>query len=78
MDWNNVDLKSPFERDQNIVDGYSFADLILEMECNATQLTIEALEEQFEESISNNLISAREVFQANKENILKYLQDQKE
>ena len=75
MDWNNVDLTSPYERSQNIVDEYSFADLILEMECNAKNLDLKTLESQFEESIKMNLQSARDVFQANKENILKYMQN---
>ena len=33
------------------MDAYSFTDLILEMECNAKELTMEALEAQFNESL---------------------------
>jgi hypothetical protein len=70
-------LNSPFERDQNIVDGYSFSDLILEMECNAKELTLKTLEAQFNESLKMKLQSAKDIFDSNKENILKYLLNQK-
>lgn len=73
MDWNNMDMESPYERDQNILDNYTFSDLILEMECNAKELTLEALESQFNETLKLHVNSAKEVFEANKENILKFL-----
>ena len=34
MDWLNVDLNSEYESSQTFLDGYSFDQLLLEIECN--------------------------------------------
>lgn len=76
MDWNNVDLTSEYERDQDILDGYSFDTLLLEISCNVKDITPQSVHEQFEISLKNKIDSAREVFSANFKNIV--LQAKKE
>ena len=34
MDWKNIDLESGYEKSQNLMDGYTFEDLLLEVYCN--------------------------------------------
>tara|TARA_R100000541_G_scaffold46004_4_gene53147 strand:- start:150 stop:392 length:243 start_codon:yes stop_codon:yes gene_type:complete len=34
MDWKNIDLESGYEKYQNLMDGYTFEDLLLEIYCN--------------------------------------------
>lgn len=76
MNWNNIDLTSGYERDQNILDGYSFDTLLLEVSCNVKDINAQSVHEQFEKSLKNNIDSAREVFAANLKNIV--LQAKKE
>tara|TARA_R110000787_G_scaffold196391_4_gene307725 strand:+ start:1361 stop:1603 length:243 start_codon:yes stop_codon:yes gene_type:complete len=70
MDWNNINLKSSYERDQNIIDPLNFDTLLLEVDCNIRDITKEAITKQFEADLQNRITSAREVFAANLENIL--------
>ncbi len=69
MDWNNVDLKSGYERSQNILDGYDFDTLLLEIACNVREINKESVKAQVMESLANNIRSAKEVFEANLDNI---------
>jgi len=71
MDWDNVNLKSPYESSQNILDGYSFDTLLLEISCNLREINKETIIKQFEESLQSKIGSARDVFKANLKNILK-------
>tara|TARA_R100001463_G_scaffold135102_2_gene197989 strand:+ start:1289 stop:1531 length:243 start_codon:yes stop_codon:yes gene_type:complete len=34
MDWKNVNLESGYEKTQNLMDGYNFEQLLLEIYCN--------------------------------------------
>jgi hypothetical protein len=34
MDWKNIDLESGYEKSQNLMDGYTFENLLLEVYCN--------------------------------------------
>lgn len=71
MDWNNVDLNSPFERDQEILDGYSFNILLLEIHTNLREINEKTIRKHFENELRTRVKSAREVFEANLSNILK-------
>ena len=70
MDWNNINLKSSYEREQNIIDPLNFDTLLLEISCNIKDITKEAIEKQFEDDLQNRITSAREVFALNLTNIL--------
>jgi hypothetical protein len=71
MNWNNVNLKDNYERNQNIVDSLSFETLLLEIDCNIKDVTKETIRAQFNTDISIAVNSAKEVFEANLESILK-------
>lgn len=78
MDWNNINLDS-HEINANLVDYYSFATLLLEIECNVPFINYNTVREQFETSLQANFDSAREIFEANFENIVnKAINDRKE
>ncbi len=46
MNWQNVDLNSPSESSADILDPYSFDTLLLEIECNLTEITPETVRKQ--------------------------------
>ena len=71
IDWENVNLNSPYERDQNILDGYSFDTLLLEISCNVRDINRQTVIYQFEHSMKNKIQSAKEVFNNNLDNIVK-------
>lgn len=70
MDWNNVNLKSAYEREQPIIDALSFDTLLLEISCNISDINKETIKAQFEEDLKSRINSAREVFNNNLDNIL--------
>jgi len=70
MDWRNVDLEDGYERDQNILDAYSFDTLLLEVSCNIRDINTETIRAQFETSLKSKIDSAREVFENNFKNIV--------
>jgi hypothetical protein len=71
IDWNNVNLKSAYERDQNIIDPLNFDTLLLEISCNCREIDKASIKKQFEEDLQSRIRSAREVFNSNLDNILK-------
>lgn len=70
MNWESVDLKSAYERDQPIIDVLSFDTLLLEISCNCKDINKETIKSQFETDLKNRINSAREVFNNNLDNIL--------
>lgn len=75
MNWNNVDLNSGYEREQNILDSLSFDILLLEISCNVKNITPTSVRQQFEETLKSKIESAREVFENNLKNIVKNAQE---
>lgn len=65
IDWENIDLKSPFERSLNLVTPLTFETLLLEIDCNIPEITKGAIIMQFKEDISNRVEEAWEIFGAN-------------
>ena len=78
MNWNNINLKSPYERSQNILDGYSFDILLLECEHNIRELTPQAIREHFNDELRNKVNCAREIFEASLPNIYKDAKETRE
>jgi hypothetical protein len=68
MNWNNIDLNSPFERSQDILDGYDSETLLLEVACNLPVITKETIRKQAMESINSKYRTAIEILDANLEN----------
>ena len=73
MDWNNVNLKDAYERDQNILDGYDFDTLLLEISTNIRSEDINeaTITANFEQELKNKMYWARDIFKNNLQNILK-------
>ena len=71
MNWENVNLLDSYERDQNIIDPLSFDTLLLEIGCNIRDINEATIKEQFEIDLQSKINSSREIFEANKSNILK-------
>ena len=72
MDYLNIDFSSDHERNSNILDGYDYETLFLEISCNLTEINEESVKKQFYESLNYNIQSAKDVFNANLKNIVKY------
>lgn len=74
MDWNNVDLKNDYECGREILTGYIFETLLLEISCNLRVINKETVRKQFETELQNRIREAREIFEANLTNIVKEAQ----
>jgi hypothetical protein len=68
MNWTKIDLDSPFELSQDILDGYSSQQLLLEINCNVKDINRQTVRAQFEESLKGKISSCREIFEANLDN----------
>ena len=69
IDWKNIDLKSSFERDLNLIENLTFETLLLEIDCNITEITKGAIVLQFKEDLSSRIEEAWEIFGANLDSI---------
>lgn len=78
IDWKNVNLKDSYERDQNILDPYSFDILLLEVEHNCRTIDAETVRKQFETELQNKVRQAREIFADNLQNILNEAKEYRE
>ncbi len=71
-DYSNIDLNSGYQKDLNIIDPLSFADLLLEINCNLPTINEWTVRRQFEQDLQRTIKAAREVFEANMSNIVKH------
>lgn len=71
MDWNNVDLTSDYERDQDFLTGYSFDTLLLEISCNLRDIDEKTVRNHCYNELNNRIREAKEIFEANLSNIIK-------
>jgi hypothetical protein len=74
MDWNNIDLRNDYECSREILTGYRFETLLLEIACNLREINKETIRTQFETELNNRIREAREIFEANLTNIVKEAQ----
>jgi len=74
MDWNNIDLKSDYECSKEILTGYRFETLLLEIACNLREINKDTVKKQFETELNNRIREAKEIFEANLTNIVKEAQ----
>lgn len=71
MDWNNVDLNSDYERNKDFLTGYSFDTLLLEISCNLKDINADTVRKHCFAELNNRIREAKEIFEANLNNILK-------
>lgn len=72
MNCNNINLNSAYERGQNILDSLNTETLLLEISTNLKEINAFTVRAQFEADLKMAIDSAREVFEANIENIVSY------
>ena len=77
MDYLNIDLNSDYERNADILDGYNLDTLFLEISCNLREINEETVKKQFYESLNSKIQSAKDIFNANLQNIVKYAQEER-
>ena len=77
MDFLNIDLNSDYERNADILDGYNLDILFLEISCNLREVNEETVKAQFYESLNSKIQSAKDIFNANLKNIVKYAQEER-
>ena len=77
MDYFNIDLNSDSERNTDILDGYNLDTLFLEISCNLREINEETVKQQFYESLNSKIQTAKEIFNANLQNIVKYAQEER-
>ena len=77
MDYLNIDLNSNYERNADILDGYNLETLFLEISCNLREINEETVKKQFYESLNSKIQSAKDIFNANLQNIVKYAQEER-
>ena len=77
MNWKNVDLNSNYEKSKNLLENYTFEQLILEAICNIknTEVTEEAIKKHALEVINAKLEEAKGILNDNLSNITKYVID---
>jgi len=78
MNWNNIDLNSPYERSQDILDGYDCETLLLEVSCNLKVINKETVRAQAMESLKSKFNTAVEILDANLDNLVKEAQQERE
>lgn len=74
IDWNNIDLNDSFEADKNLIENLTFSALVLEINCNLPVINAATVRKQFQEDLSSRIQEAREIFEANLENIVRHAQ----
>ena len=77
MDYLNINLNSDYERNTDILDGYNLDTLFLEISCNLREINEETVKKQFYESLNSKIQSAKDIFNANLKNIVKYAQEER-
>ena len=77
MDYLNIDLSNDQERNTDILDGYDLETLFLEISCNLTEINEETVKRQFYESLNSKIQSAKDIFNANLKNNVKYAQEER-
>ena len=70
VDWTNVNLTDSCQRDQPILDAYTFDTLLLEISCNLPEISKETVTAEFEKQLQSKIRSARKVFVNNVDNIV--------
>lgn len=77
MDYLNINLNNDHERNTDILDGYNLDTLFLEISCNLREINEETVKKQFYESLNSKIQTAKEIFNANLQNIVKYAQEER-
>lgn len=70
MNWNKINLESPYELQQDILDGYDCETLLLEVNCNLRVINKDTVRAQALESLKCKYNTALEILEANLSNLV--------
>ena len=71
MNWKNIDLNSPYERDQDILNSYDSETLLMEIEHNCKEINRETVKKQAFYEIEQKARVAKEIILDNLDNFVK-------
>lgn len=77
MNWTNVDLNS-HEVESYILNPYSFKILLLEIDCNLSEINEDSVRQQFLTELEAKVSEAKEIFEANISNIVEHAKANRE
>lgn len=77
IDWTNIDLNNEYQSDQDMLDGYNFKTLLLEVECNLPEITEETVRKQALDSLESKITSMKEILENNLANITRHAQKER-
>ena len=69
MDWKNVNMKSEYEKSQNLLENYTFEGLLLECHTNLKEINSDTVKAQAMQEIKNKYNEAIQVLNDNLNNI---------
>ena len=72
IDWKNINLDG-WEVSLSLIEGLTFSQFILELDCNCPVVNEAAVLAQFEEDLQNKIEDAREVLKANLSSIIAHV-----
>lgn len=78
IDWNNIDLDSPFESSRNLIENLTFDSLLLEINCNLRDINHTTVTAQFETDLKSRIQEARDIFKSNLTNIVRHAKKERE
>lgn len=71
MNWYKINLDSPFESSQPILDSYDCNTILLEVACNLKEINRDTVRAQAMESIKSKYNTAIEILEANLDSLTK-------
>jgi len=77
MNFEAVDLNSPYERSQNLMEPYTFDQLLIEVACNLREISTDTVRAQARESIKAKYNEALEILESNLLNITQTAQKER-
>lgn len=72
IDWKNINLDG-WEVSLSLIEGLTFSQFILELDCNCPVVDEAAVLAQFEDDLQNKIEDAREVLRANLKNLVAHV-----
>tara|TARA_R110002020_G_scaffold328142_1_gene544062 strand:+ start:1125 stop:1367 length:243 start_codon:yes stop_codon:yes gene_type:complete len=79
MDWKNVDLENGYEKSQNLMENYTFEQLLLEVYCNLREenLTEKEIKKHALSVFNAKLREAKEILNDNLVNITNHAKNER-
>jgi len=79
MDWKNIDLENGYEKSQNLMEHYTFEQLLLEVYCNLREenLTEKEIKKHALSVFNAKLREAKEILNDNLINITNYAKNER-